>query len=150
MGKCGIYVILNENLECIFCGSGTNLYYHINYMFEKHMPWNTDAVCYSYSIIESVSDMRVYKPYYIEKLNPLHNIRQQPNRNLTIELPELTFSPPIDIYDGTYIVDQSWKPDMQITEKIVITSDDIPREKLSELAKLLEMWREKDESNPSN
>jgi excinuclease UvrABC nuclease subunit len=86
-GKCGLYLLYNDNLELMYIGKSKKLETRIvNSLCIKGMTHFRTA------FTETLSDMSVYEVYYISKLKPPLNKESKHIDELTLKLPELTFS----------------------------------------------------------
>jgi hypothetical protein len=93
-GVFGLYFLYNEKNDLVYVGKSISLMSRLLSQIKNYKP-----AYFKIAYPSSVSDMHVYEMYYISKFKPCLNIDAKNNDKLTIELPELMFSNPVNIRD---------------------------------------------------
>lgn len=85
-----IYKFVDELDSVLYIGKTKQLEKRINnHIIQKE--WIKNGIKVFAGECQNKTDMDMYEIYYINKLNPLHNIASVNNEGFTIDLPELNF-----------------------------------------------------------
>lgn len=84
--QCGIYFLYDDSDKLIYIGKSKNLFSRVASSIKERK-----ATKYRYALLESDADMNIYEVYYISLHRPSLNSDCRPQKNPSVNLPELQF-----------------------------------------------------------